>query len=77
MHQCSLRAAVQFTTEVRVVGFAFETLLANGIIRKRRRQNLDRNSTIEPRVALAKHFAHAARAQRRDNLIRTKLVPGG
>ena len=57
-------------------GFALEALLANGIIRKLRRQDLDGDRAVEPRVSRAEDFAHATCAQRRDNFIRTKLVPG-
>jgi len=67
-------------TDMRVIqtgnrfGFALEALLENWIMGKLRRQNLDGHSSIESRVASAKHFAHAPGAERGDDLIRTKLV---
>ena len=58
-------------------GFALEALLSNRIIRKLRRQDLDRHRAFQPRIPRAIHLAHAARAQRGDDLIRTKSVPSG
>ena len=43
--------------------------------RKPRSKNFDRNCALQPRIPRAIHFARAARAQRRDDLIRTKPVP--
>ena len=56
-------------------GFTLEALLVGGIGRKPRRKNLDGHHTFQPGIPSAIHFAHAARAQRPDNLIRTKPVP--
>ncbi len=78
-----LMADVVQHTNVRMIqagnrfGFAFEALLPNGIIRKLWRQNLYRHSAIKTRVAPAKHLAHAARAERRHDLIWTKFAPCG
>src|SRR6266403_1454472 len=80
---CSvLMANVVQHADVRVIqagngfGFALETLLANGIIRELRRQDLDGDRAVEPRVPRAENFAHSARAQRRHDFIRTKFKPG-
>jgi len=37
------------------------------------RKNLDGDRTVEARIARPIHFAHAARAQRRENLIGTEF----
>jgi len=58
-------------------GFTLEALLSNRLIRKRQRQDLDRHRAFWPRIPSAIHFAHAASAQRRHDLIWTKPVPGG
>jgi len=68
-----LMADVVQHADVRVIqtgngfGLALKALLANGIIRELRRQDLNGDRAVEPRVPRAKHFAHAARAQRRDD----------
>ncbi len=51
--------------------FLFETPQSVGIMRQRLWQHLDRDITPQPRVACAVHLAHAARAQRRLDLVRT------
>ena len=76
-----LMADVVQYTDVRMIqtgdgfGFTLEALLVGGIGRKPRRKNLDGHHTFQPGIPSAIHFAHAARAQRPDNLIRTKPVP--
>ena len=52
-----------------------EALLVGRVRRKPRSKNFDRNCALQPRIPRAIHFARAARAQRRDDLIRTKPVP--
>jgi len=42
------------------LGFALEALLADGIIRKLSRQNLDRYCALQSRVSRSIHFPHAA-----------------
>jgi hypothetical protein len=49
--------------------FAFETGPGARVAGERRRQPLDRDRAIEPRIAGAIHLAHAARAERADELI--------
>jgi len=56
-------------------GFTLEALLVSRIRRKPCRKNFDRNRAFEPRIPRAINFAHAACAQRGDDLIRTKPVP--
>ena len=76
-----LMADVVQYTDVRMIqtgdgfGFTLEALLVGGIGRKTRRKNLDRHHAFQPSIPRAINFAHAARAQRPDNLIRTKPVP--
>jgi len=71
---------VQYT-DVRMIqtgdgfGFTLEALLVGGIGRKPRRKNFDGQRAFQPGIPRAIHFTHAARAQRPDNLIRTKPVP--
>ena len=48
-----------------------------GIAGERSREDLQRNLTPEPRVASAIHLAHAARADRRKNLVGSQTRAGG
>ena len=50
--------------------FTLEAGHTLGVGRERVGQNLDRDVPIERRVARAIHFAHPARANQRDDLIR-------
>jgi len=58
-------------------GFALEALLAKGIGIKLRGQDLDRDGASKPSVGCALHFAHAACAERRDDLVRAQSRGGG
>src|SRR4029453_4483447 len=58
------------------LGFARETGDAVGVPREIP-QNLDRNVSIEPGVPGAIHPAHAARADQRDDFVRTEASSGG
>jgi hypothetical protein len=40
-------------------------------------QNFQRNLAAEARIASAIDFAHSARAERRENFVRTKFGAGG
>src|SRR5262249_46874460 len=51
---------------------AVESGTKSGIQRERGRQHLDRDRAIESRVASRPHFAHATRAERRDDFVRTE-----
>ena len=53
--------------------FALEATQLVAIRGDGRRQNLDRHGAIQPRVARAVHFAHAARAEQRNDFVRTKM----
>ena len=53
-------------------GFAPKAFLAPGVIGDARRQDLDRDGSIEPRVARFVDFAHAAGAERRHDFIRSQ-----
>jgi hypothetical protein len=48
---------------------AIESLSKQRVGGERCREDLDRNRAIQPRVAGAKHFPHAAGAERRDDFI--------
>ncbi len=50
---------------------------AVGIGGERGRQDLDRNVATEPRVVRAVDLAHAAGAERRDDVVRAEPVTGG
>jgi len=54
--------------------FARETLAELRIVGERARQHLDRDRTVEPRIACAIDLSHAAGAERRDDLVRTEPV---
>ncbi len=53
-----------------------ETTESIRILRERRRQNLDRDVAPEPRVARPVDLSHAARAERREDLVRTEAGAG-
>ena len=56
---------------------ALEPLAQTGIGREPRRQDLDGHGTVEPRVARAIDFAHAARAELRGHFVGTETGAGG
>src|SRR5262249_45677404 len=58
-------------------GFAFEALFQIERRRKMAGQDFDGDGPIEARIAGTVHFAHAARAQRRDDFVRAEPVSGG
>ena len=53
--------------------FTVEALLGLSVVRQVRRQDLDRDGAVQPRVARAIHFAHAPCAHRRDDLVGAKF----
>src|SRR5207244_681859 len=55
----------------------FEARPNLGVLRHSRGQNLDCNVTAEPRVARAVDFAHAARAERGDDLVGAEASVSG
>ena len=55
--------------------FALEPL-RNADSKHVRRENLDRDRAIEPRVARLVDLAHAARAERREDFVGAEAVPG-
>src|SRR5262245_28006728 len=70
-------------TDIRVaerreqLGFALEARNTLGALGERRGQGLDRDLAPEPRVARAIHLAHAACAERRNDLEGTNTGAGG
>jgi hypothetical protein len=54
-----------------------ESLAGLRIFRQGSGKNLDGHGALETRVARAIHLAHAARSQRREDLIGPELVPSG
>jgi hypothetical protein len=54
--------------------FAFKPLLCVRIGRKMCRKDLNRDRALQPRITSAIHFAHAAGAERRDDLIWPEFV---
>ena len=54
-------------------GFLLEAAEAIGVLRERRRQDLDRHVASEARVARSIHFAHSARAEWRQDLVGAEL----
>ena len=58
------------------LGFTLESSDTIGIGGDRRRQNLQRDVTLQPGIARAIHFAHSAFAQLRDNRIRPDALAG-
>ena len=58
-------------------GFARESGQAIGVVRKRIRQDLQRDIAIELGVARAIDLAHAAGPKGREDLVGTKAITGG
>src|SRR5208337_138611 len=58
-------------------GFPVEALASLGIFGKMGGENLYGYGAVQARVAGAVHLAHAACAERRDNLVRTELLTRG
>jgi hypothetical protein len=56
------------------LGFLLEALFAERITRKLFRQDFEGNDALQPRISCSIHLSHAARADRRDNLIWTELL---
>ena len=56
---------------------ALEPLPDLGRRREMRRQHLDRDRPLEPRVARLVDLAHPARADRREDLVGAEAVPAG
>jgi hypothetical protein len=52
-------------------GFAFETLTANGVVGEMSGKNFDSDEAIEAGITCLVDFAHAARAERRKDFVRT------
>ena len=59
------------------LGLALEALAGFGRGREVRRQNFDRDGSLQPRVARPVDLAHPARAERRQDLVRTETGPRG
>ena len=57
--------------------FALEAREPVGVVREGLGQNLDRDLTIQLRVARAVHLAHAAFADAGDNFVDTETGTGG
>jgi hypothetical protein len=57
--------------------FALETRHALGVCGEALRQDFERDVATQLRVARPIHLAHAARAERGENLIGTELGPWG
>jgi hypothetical protein len=66
------RADVRMIEAGNDFGFAFETLAAGSIVGEFVGENLDGYNTLQTRIACLIHLAHAARAERREDLIGTK-----
>ena len=64
-------------SEASSLRLALEAREALGVLRERGGQRLDRDVAPEPRVAGAIHLAHAARAERRDDLVGAEAGAGG
>src|SRR5690348_17540078 len=58
------------------LGFALEPRHAPGVSSERFRQYFQRDVALQPGIAGAIHFAHAARADRREDLVGSESVPG-
>jgi hypothetical protein len=56
--------------------FPVEALAELWVAREARRQNLDRDGSIEPRVARFVDLTHAARADKGDDFVRTEPGAG-
>ena len=57
--------------------FALEALECSRLLGELRRKNLDGDRAIESRVDRAIHLSHAARADRRDDLVGAKFCAAG
>ena len=57
-------------------GFLLEAAQAIGIAGPERRQHLDRDIAVEPRVARPVDVAHASGAEGREDLVRTEAASG-
>jgi hypothetical protein len=57
--------------------FAVEARVERRVPGERRREDLDRDRPPQPRIAGLVHLAHPARAERRDDLVRTEAGTGG
>ena len=71
------RADIRVAQRRNDAGFAVEALAELGIVSERRRQDLDRDRSIEPGVAGLVNLAHASCAERRDDFICTEPHTGG
>lgn len=58
-------------------GFAIETLSGLGIVRQVAGQDFDRHRAVQACVLRSIHLAHAARTDRRKNLVRAETNSGG
>src|SRR5262245_16993341 len=59
------------------LGLLLEALQPVGVLRKRRRQHLDRDVALQTLVARPVNLSHPARAERRGDLVRSELRSGG
>src|SRR5262249_15383569 len=59
------------------LGFPFEPREAIGIVGERRWEDLDRDKSIETRIARFVVFAHPTSAEGRDNLVRAEAGSSG
>ena len=77
-----LRAHVMQLANVRMIQrrdgarLTFEALSCISLVGHVSRKNLDGNAAVEPGIAGAIHFAHAARSKRPENLVRPKPCAG-
>jgi hypothetical protein len=55
--------------------FLLDAVAGFGVGRERAGEHFDRDVAIEARVSRSVHFAHAARAKRRDDFVGTKTRP--
>ena len=58
-----------------ITRFAVKALLGLGAFGKMGGENLDGNGSVETGVAGTVNLAHASRAKRRDNFVRTEFSP--
>ena len=58
-------------------GFGFEAAAHLRIGRDMLGHDFDRDFAVEPQIARAIHFAHAARAERRQNFVLSEALPLG
>ena len=57
-------------------GFLLEAAQSNGIAGPQRRQHLDRDIAVEPRIARPVDVPHASGAEGREDLVRTEAASG-